>query len=185
MGNETGKKVMREAPEELIVEYMEHIEKQEYDAMYSMIDTEEDFYLSKEEYIERNSKIYEGIEIKSLRLNHIVTEKQEGKRVSVAYETSCDTVAGKLTFKNTAIFIDTKDGYQLLWQDHLIFPDLSDTEEELDQAFLSELVVRPLEDGQYQYVSNHVIYSEYAIEPKWYMPRLSDEEWAECYGDKQ
>lgn len=57
--------------------------------------------------------------------------------------------------------------------------------EELDQAFQSELVVRPLEDGQYQYVSNHVIYSEYAIEPKWYMPRLSDEEWTECYGDKQ
>lgn len=85
------KKVMRDAPEEMIVEYMEHIEKQEYDAMYSMIDTEKDFYLSKEEYIERNSKIYEGIEIKNLRLNHIVTEKQEGKRVSVAYETSCDT----------------------------------------------------------------------------------------------
>ena len=122
------RKVMKDAPEELIVEYMEHIEKQEYDEMYSMIDTEENFYLNKEEYIERNSKIYEGIEIKNLRLNHIVTEKQEGKRVSVAYETSCDTVAGELTFKNTAIFIDTKDGYKLLWQDHLIFPDLSDTD---------------------------------------------------------
>lgn len=122
------RKVMRDTPEELIVEYMEHIEKQEYDEMYSMIDTEEDFYLSKEEYIARNSKIYEGIEIKNLRLNHIETEKQEGKTVSVAYETSCDTVAGELTFKNTAIFIDTKDGYKLLWQDHLIFPDLSDTD---------------------------------------------------------
>ncbi len=55
--------VMRNTPEELIVEYMEHIEKQEYDEMYSMIDTETDFYLSKEEYIERNSKIYEGIEV--------------------------------------------------------------------------------------------------------------------------
>lgn len=29
------RKVMKDAPEELIVEYMEHIEKQEYDAMYS------------------------------------------------------------------------------------------------------------------------------------------------------
>lgn len=122
------RKVIRDTPEELIAEYMEHIEKQEYDEMYSMIDTEEDFYLSKEEYIERNSKIYEGIEIKNLRLNHIVTEKQEGKKVSVAYEISCDTVAGELTFENTAIFIDTKDGYKLLWQDYLIFPDLSDTD---------------------------------------------------------
>lgn len=60
------RKVIRDTPEELIAEYMEHIEKQEYDEMYSMIDTEEDFYLSKEEYIERNSKIYEGIEIKNL-----------------------------------------------------------------------------------------------------------------------
>jgi len=122
------RKVMRDTPEELIVEYMEHIEKQEYDEMYSMIDTEEDFRLSKEEYIERNSKIYEGVEIENLKLNHIVTEKQEGKRVSVTYETLCNTVAGELTFENTAVFIDTKGGYKLLWQDYLIFPDLSDTD---------------------------------------------------------
>lgn len=122
------KKAVRETPEELIVKYMEHIEKQEYDEMYSMIDSEENFSLSKEEYTERNSKIYEGIEVKNLRLNHIVAEKQEGKRVSVAYETSCDTAAGELTFENTASFIDTKDGYKLLWQDSLIFPALTETD---------------------------------------------------------
>ncbi|SHK68201.1 DUF6070 family protein [Hespellia stercorisuis] len=54
----------------------------------------------------------------------------------------------------------------------------------LDCAFVSELVVRPLENGQYQYVSNTVIHSDQTIEPEWYTPRLSDEAWASYYGEQ-
>ena len=43
------------------MEYMNHIEKKEYEVMYTMIDSDEKVYLTKEEYIQRNSKIYEGI----------------------------------------------------------------------------------------------------------------------------
>jgi len=57
--------------------------------------------------------------------------------------------------------------------------------EKQDQAFFSELVVRPLEDGRYQYVSNQVIETGEKQEPVWYMPRLTDEEWEIYYGGKQ
>lgn len=53
---------------------------------------------------------------------------------------------------------------------------------ELDQAISSELVVRPLENGRFQYVSNRVTGFEGEEQAGWYMPRLSDEEWKEYYG---
>lgn len=118
-----------ETPEELLVRYMNYISEQEYDAMYSMIDTENSFIHGRKEYIERNSKIYEGIEMDNLKLSNIAVEKQEGKTVSVSYTTSFDTVAGEVDFENKAVFIDTKNGYKLMWQDSLIFPDLSESDE--------------------------------------------------------
>ena len=57
------KRSITESPEDTLVEYMNHIEKKEYEAMYAMIDSGEKAYLEKEEYIQRNSKIYEGIEV--------------------------------------------------------------------------------------------------------------------------
>lgn len=54
--------------------------------------------------------------------------------------------------------------------------------EKQDQAFFSKLVVRPLEDGRYQYVSNQVMETGDKLEPVWYMPRLTDEEWEMYYG---
>ena len=61
-------RITREKPEDLIVKYMAHIEKQEYDAMYSMIDPKSSYIDGKEAYIERNSKIYEGIELSLIHI---------------------------------------------------------------------------------------------------------------------
>ncbi|MCH1951448.1 DUF6070 family protein [Enterocloster sp. OA13] len=46
-----------------------------------------------------------------------------------------------------------------------------------------ELVVRPLEDGGVQYVSNKIISAEDNAEETWHTPRLSMEEWKKMYGD--
>lgn len=55
------------------------------------------------------------------------------------------------------------------------------TRKMLDKAITSELVVRPLENGNFQYLSNHLIPTQESIEPQWYKKRLSDEEWKELY----
>ena len=52
---------------------------------------------------------------------------------------------------------------------------------ESDQALSSELVIRPLANGRYQYVSNKVVYSDENVSSEWYMPRLSDGEWEKYY----
>lgn len=51
----------------------------------------------------------------------------------------------------------------------------------MDQAFISELVVRPLKNGRFQYVSNHVITTGKHKSADWYQPRLSNEEWERIY----
>lgn len=121
----TIKERTKERPEDLLVEYMGHIESQGYDAMYAMIHTEGPHAPEKESYIERNSKIYGGIEVKDLKLEDITAQAREGERVSVSYRTSFDTVAGNVAFENDAVFIETEDGYRLVWQDSLIFPALT------------------------------------------------------------
>ena len=54
----------KEKPEDLLKEYMAHIEKKEYEEMYSMIDTKS---VKEEKFLERNSKIYEGMEVENLK----------------------------------------------------------------------------------------------------------------------
>lgn len=51
------------------------------------------------------------------------------------------------------------------------------TTELTDQAVVSELVLRPLADGGFQYVSNHVTKTTEGISGAWFSPRLTEEEW--------
>ena len=52
------------------------------------------------------------------------------------------------------------------------------------KVYAHEVVVRPLEDGGVQYVSNRIIPSEDNSEETWHTPRLTLEEWEELYGDE-
>lgn len=54
-------------PDTILVEYMMHIPKQEYEEMYAMIDLESSGYISKEDFLKRNSTIYEGIEMQNIQ----------------------------------------------------------------------------------------------------------------------
>ena len=53
----------------------------------------------------------------------------------------------------------------------------------LDQAITSELMIKPMEDGSFQYLSNKVIRSDQNANAGWYMPRLTEEEWEENYSN--
>ncbi len=46
-------------------------------------------------------------------------------------------------------------------------------------------MVRPLENGHFQYVSNKVTRFEGSQQAGWYMPRLTDEEWREYYRETE
>ena len=115
-------------PEKRLMEYMKYIEKGEYEQMYAMLDQKKSSMNSKEEFIERNSKIYEGIEMSDLSITDITVKRQENGNAAVSYTTNMQTAAGNVEFTNDAVFSHDWTGYHLIWQDQLIFPELSATD---------------------------------------------------------
>lgn len=117
----------RDTMEEFLARYMAHIEKREYEEMYQMTDPAGSEYADKEAFINRNSAIYEGIEIKNIQIE--ITEKNitenEKARHTLAYHMSFDTAAGNIHFENEMEFTEGGDGYRILWNDGLIFPELT------------------------------------------------------------
>ena len=109
-------------PEELLVEYINHIPKQEYEQMYAMLHIEASGNISQEDFIKRNSAIYEGIEVQNMAVEIIAYDEEQMK---VTYQTSFDTVAGNISFENEALFLKGEEGYKLVWDDSLIFPNLT------------------------------------------------------------
>ena len=109
-------------PDTILVEYMMHIPKQEYEEMYAMIDLESSGYISKEDFLKRNSTIYEGIEMQNMSIKNVEYVEEDKK---VTYLTSFDTVAGTISFENEAFFINGEEGYKLVWDDSMIFPNLT------------------------------------------------------------
>ena len=112
-------------PEELLVEYMDHIPKQEYEEMYAMLHIEASGNVSQEDFVTRNSAIYEGIEVQNMAVQIIAYDEEQ---MTVTYQASFDTVAGTISLENEALFLKGEDGYKLVWDDSLIFPNLASTD---------------------------------------------------------
>ena len=71
--------------EELLVEYMYHIPKKEYEEMYAMLHVEASGSISQEDFIKRNSAIYEGIEVQNMTVQIIAYDEEQ---MMVTYQTS-------------------------------------------------------------------------------------------------
>ena len=73
-------------------------------------------------------------------------------------------------------FTENSDGTITLTA-NVVFPYAGDS-----KVYAHEVVVRPLENGRVQYVSNRIIPSEDNYRETWHTPRLTLEEWEEMYG---
>lgn len=89
--------------------------------MYAMLDAPSSDSISKEEFIERNSAIYEGIGMHDMTVTITGYDKE---REAVSYEAFFETDAGKINFSNEAFFQKEENGHRLVWEDRLIFPGL-------------------------------------------------------------
>ena len=119
------KQTHKNTTEQLLTEYMNYINKHEYEKMYKMISKEHSSNISMEEFVKRNKNIYEGLETKDLSIK-ILNEKSNGKEIS--YLTSFNTLAGEVKFQNEVNFIKEKFKYKLVWKDSIIFPQLESTD---------------------------------------------------------
>lgn len=112
----------RKTPEEILESYMAHIPKEEYKEMYEMLDIQASGDITEEDFIKRNTAIYEGIEVQNMTVEVLEYEEENN---SVKYQTSFDTIAGNISFENEAVFKKDEEGYKLVWQDSVIFPGLN------------------------------------------------------------
>lgn len=119
------KKPEKTSPEDLLLDYMNCILRQDYDTMYDMLDVQASGNISREDFIKRNSAIYEGIEISDLAVEISGYDKETS---TVSYSTTMHTLAGEITFDNTALFTEEEEGYRLAWIDSMIFPGLKPTD---------------------------------------------------------
>lgn len=120
-----GRTLFWKSPQERLLEYMNHISNKEYEKMYDMLYTVSRERISKEDFVKRNSAIYDGIEMENMEIE--ITDYNK-KQLSVSYVTSFMTAAGEVCFANTAHFYQGKDSYELIWEDNLIFPGLQSTD---------------------------------------------------------
>ena len=112
--------------EELLLQYMAHLEAGEYNAMYAMttdFDSEEPS-ITEEDFVERNLRIYEGIAFANPEISNIEAVEYKDGDVSVSYEMSFSTIAGSVQFQYLMAFEPSEDGYKISWGDDLIFPNL-------------------------------------------------------------
>ena len=85
-------------PEELLIEYMNHIQKQEYEEMYTMLNLSASGNISQEDFVKRNSAIYEGIEVQNMIIEIIAYDEEE-KTVKYEENNSRSLCFGTFLFK--------------------------------------------------------------------------------------
>ena len=108
-------------PSVSLKEYFEKLSNGEYEAMYDYVITD----TSKEDFVTRIKNIYEGIEAKNIATTVLtnVEDEDNSNIVNVTYNNSMDTVAGNM---NTVKLQKSDDGYKILWDSSVIFPDLKE-----------------------------------------------------------
>lgn len=103
-----------EKPEEILRAYFSAVEEKDYESMYQMVDPDTLINLDKEGFIQRNSRIYEGMEAHNIRIENIQEISSRGKTTVLSYDISMDTAAGTIAFSDETGFVRTKNRYLLL-----------------------------------------------------------------------
>lgn len=110
-----------ENPSDILKNYFSYITSQDYEKMYNLVDAGD---VSKDDFISRNQNIYEGIGCSDVKIE-IKSEEKD----SVSYSVTLTTLAGEISYDNTARFTtDSEKGTVLVWDDSVIFPELTSTD---------------------------------------------------------
>ena len=139
------KKERRNEPTDVFEAYFEALKKENYEEMYSYLTEDSkkeisDEFISengegskeeraKQYFISRNKNIYEGIEANNIKVEIIQINEINDERTQIKYQTTMDTVAGKISFSNNANFIKADDKkFYLDWSSKIIYPELENTD---------------------------------------------------------
>lgn len=116
----------KDKPEEILNEYISKINDEKYNEMYELLDEKSKQKITEEDFVSRNKKIYQGIDMSNMTIEIKDIKKSGSKRV-IIYNTKMDASGGEITFDNE-ITLNNKNGYKIEWSSNLIFPELENTD---------------------------------------------------------
>ncbi|GEN53767.1 penicillin-binding transpeptidase domain-containing protein [Halobacillus faecis] len=114
--------------------YMESWKNGEYGNMYEFLSENSKQSVDKEEFVDRYTSIYEGIEMKDLSFTYELPEEEQEyekeETVTFAYEASLKSIAGSIDFSNEASFVfeegEGEGNWVLKWDSSMIFPEMEE-----------------------------------------------------------
>ena len=113
-------------PEDTLKEYVSKINEEKYNEMYELLDESSKNKISEEDFVTRNKKIYQGIDMSNMKIE-IKNIQKSGKKRTITYTTKMDASGGEITFDNE-ITLNNEKEYKIEWSSNLIFPELEDTD---------------------------------------------------------
>lgn len=117
-------KQSEEKAKQALIEFIGLINDKNYEAMYEKVVS---MNMSKEDFINRNKNIYEGIDSSDIKIEIQKIEKQEGN-YQIDYHEKMYTAGGEVDFSNTVIIEKENKEYKLKWSSRFIFPDLEENQ---------------------------------------------------------
>ncbi|MCP1190812.1 penicillin-binding transpeptidase domain-containing protein [Priestia flexa] len=123
-----------EAASDRFEQYVKLWNDQKFEDMYSYLSQEAKKDVTKDEFVARYQNIYGGAEVKKLKVKAIKSEgKPENNEISLPFEVSMDTAAGKVSFKENALWVeekvDDKNKWSVSWKPSMIFEGMTDGDE--------------------------------------------------------
>ena len=100
---------------DILKDFYAKIEEKDYQGMYDLLSSQSQKEYDQNTFIERNQKIYEGIEAKNIKVENI---QEDGDVLS--YKVTMDSLAGTIEYTYTTTFQDNK----INWVDAMIYPTL-------------------------------------------------------------
>ncbi|WP_449620854.1 penicillin-binding transpeptidase domain-containing protein [Robertmurraya sp. Marseille-Q9965] len=121
------------APEESFNTYLENWQKMNFEAMYKSLSQEAKGKISKEDFVARYEKIYQGINVDNLKVKGLFKkndDKAKEDSITLAYSVQMDTSAGPIDFTHIATIVkeesETDQEWFVNWEPSLIFPQLEE-----------------------------------------------------------
>ncbi|MCP3026330.1 penicillin-binding transpeptidase domain-containing protein [Halobacillus sp. A5] len=133
-------------PEATVENYMEAWENEEFGEMYDLLSEESQDAISQEDFEERYTNIYDGIEMDNLSVTYESPEEKqdydEEDKPAYDYDVQMETLAGELDFSHQAELVyeegDEEDQWAVEWNPSMIFAGMEEGDEISAQSLSSE-----------------------------------------------
>ncbi|OOE14458.1 hypothetical protein UN64_04500 [Fictibacillus arsenicus] len=120
-------------PEDALKKYAASWQKQDFESMYEMLDSESKKKITKDDFVKRYKDIYSGIEAKNLAVETKTSKEkkeEESEKASLAYSVKMDTIAGPIEYTHKINMnleeSEDKEAWKVQWNASNIFPKMEE-----------------------------------------------------------